>query len=110
MTKSPLFSGRRRACQPVGMVRVEPATLPWMEALAQGDDAFTAQFGIAVIAGWAPFPEVVPFALHAARAGAPAAWGVHLIFEADGALVGNCGWKGPPTDGAVELGYAHRQA
>ena len=75
------------------MVHIEPATLPWMEALDQGDEAFTEQFGILVVPGWAAFPEVIPFALQAARAGEPAAWGVHLTFDADGALAGNGGWK-----------------
>ena len=88
------------------MVRVEQATLPWIEALAEGDDVFTARFGVAVVPGWAPFPEVIPFALEAARDRSSGVWGVHLFFDSDGALVGNGGWKGPPTDGVVELGYA----
>ena len=77
-----------------------------MEALTEGDDVFTARFGVAVVPGWAPFPEVIPFALEAARTGTSGAWGVHLFFDSDGALVGNGGWKGPPIDGVVELGYA----
>ena len=32
--------------------------------------------------------------------------GTHLFFGDDGALIGNGGWKGPPLDGAAELGYA----
>ncbi|MGH9243932.1 MAG: GNAT family N-acetyltransferase [Acidimicrobiales bacterium] len=88
------------------MIRVEPATLPWLEALAEGDDVFTARFDVPVVAGWAGFPETIPFALEAARAGAPAAWGAHLVFDADGALVGTGGWKGAPVDGVAELGYA----
>ena len=88
------------------VIRVEPATLPWLEALAEGDDVFTARFGAPVVEGWAPVPEAISFALRDARAGAPAAWGVHLLFDDDGALVGNGGWKGTPADGAAELGYA----
>ncbi|MGH3579118.1 MAG: GNAT family N-acetyltransferase [Mycobacterium sp.] len=45
-------------------------------------------------------------ALAAARAGAPEEWGSHLFFDDDGALCGVGGWKGPPSDGVVELGYA----
>lgn len=32
--------------------------------------------------------------------------GARTFFDDDGALVGFGGFKGPPTDGAVELGYA----
>jgi [ribosomal protein S5]-alanine N-acetyltransferase len=52
------------------------------------------------------FPEALPRALQAARAGAPVEWGFHLLFDDDGSLVGNGGWKGAPVDGVAELGYA----
>lgn len=81
-------------------------TVPWMEALVEGDDVFTARFGIPVVAGWAGFPEALPHALEGARAGGSPAWGSHLFFDDDGALVGFGGWKGEPVDGAAELGYA----
>ncbi len=42
----------------------------------------------------------------AAHEGGPGHWGPHLFFGEDGALIGNGGWKGPPVDGAAELGYA----
>jgi hypothetical protein len=42
-------------CHPATVTRVEPATEPWLAALAQSDDVFTARFGIAVVAGWAGF-------------------------------------------------------
>ncbi len=90
----------------VRMVRVEPATLEWMEALAEGDDVFTARFGIAVVSGWARFPESIPQVVEAVRGGDPGPWGTHLFFDGDGSLVGFGGWKGPPQDGAAELGYA----
>ena len=88
------------------VIRVEPLTLPWIEALAEGDDIFTARFGPAVVEGWVGFPETIPLALEAARANPPNDWGSHLFFDDDGALVGFGGWKGPPTDGVAELGYA----
>jgi ribosomal-protein-alanine N-acetyltransferase len=88
-------------------VRLEPASLAWLEALAEGDDVFTNRFGIPVVPGWVVFPESIPFALGMARNGQPAAWGFHLILDdADGALVGNGGWTGEPVDGAAEFGYA----
>ncbi len=85
---------------------MEPATLPWLEALAAGDEEFARRFAIPVVPGWAPFPEAIPLALEAARQGAPPAWGTHLFFDDDGALVGFGGWKGVPVDGVAELGYA----
>ncbi|HEV2123630.1 MAG TPA: GNAT family protein [Chloroflexota bacterium] len=40
------------------------------------------------------------------HASTPGEWGLHLVFDEDGALVGNAGWKGEPVGGAAELGYA----
>ncbi|HEV2069567.1 MAG TPA: GNAT family N-acetyltransferase [Acidimicrobiales bacterium] len=88
------------------MIWVEPATLPWMEALAEDDDAFASRFGIPVVRGWAGFPEAVPAAAATLRADPEPAWGPYLFFDGDGALVGFGGWKGPPHDGRVELRYA----
>jgi RimJ/RimL family protein N-acetyltransferase len=89
------------------MVRVEPATVAWMEALVEGDDVFASRFGIPVVEGWAGFPEAVPHTLGAVREQPDQTWGTHLFFaEGDGALVGFGGWKGAPVDGAAELGYA----
>ncbi len=88
------------------MVRVEPAALSWFEALAEGDDVFTSRFGIPVVTGWAVFPEAIPHVLEELRRGRGDGWGTHLFFDDDEALVGFGGWKGPPVDGVVELGYA----
>ena len=52
-------------------VKVVPARLDWLEALAEGDDVFTARFGIAVEADWAGFPEAIPFAVAGARERSP---------------------------------------
>ncbi len=88
------------------MVRTEPVTLPWIEALAEGDDVFESRFGVPVVEGWAGFPEVIPRVLEATRAFGAGPWGSHLFFDDDGALVGFGGWKGPPVGGVAELGYA----
>ena len=87
-------------------MRVEPLRLEWIEALIDGDAAFTERFGIAVIEGWAGFPEALPYALDAARRHDADPWGSHLFFDDDGALVGFGGFKGPPTEGEVEIGCA----
>lgn len=88
------------------VIRVEPATAEWLEALVAGDAVFTERFGIPVVDGWAGFPEAVPHALAAVRDRPDQTWGTHLFLADDGALVGFGGWKGPPVDGAAELGYA----
>ena len=53
----------------VGAVTVVPARLDWLEALAEGDEVFTARFGIAVEDDWICFPEALPDAV--AGAGRP---------------------------------------
>jgi [ribosomal protein S5]-alanine N-acetyltransferase len=85
-----------------GELRVVPASAEWIEALVAGDAVFAERFDTPVVPGWCVFPET----LELARLGQQE-WGVHLFFDlADGALVGNGGWKGPPVGGCAELGYA----
>jgi RimJ/RimL family protein N-acetyltransferase len=89
------------------MVRIEPDTRDWLEALVLGDDVFTERFGIEVEPEWtAEFVGIARWGLEQLDAGVPGAWGIHLFFAEDGALVGNGGWKGVPVDGVAELGYA----
>lgn len=84
-----------------------PATAAWLEALADGDDVFTRRFGIPVEPGWLVFPEALSYARDVETGASAPEWGFHLFFDgADGALVGNGGWKGEPVDGVAELGYA----
>lgn len=87
-------------------MRVEPLRVEWIEALIDGDAVFAERFGTDVIEGWAGFPEALPHALDAARRQDADPWGSHLFFDDDGALVGFGGFKGPPAEGAVEIGYA----
>ena len=42
----------------------------------------------------------------AARQRSEDPWGTHLFFDDDGVLVGIGGFKGPPADDVVEIGYA----
>lgn len=81
-------------------------TLRWAQALELGDAEFERDFGIRVVPGWAGFPETTSMLVRYARSGCPPTWGPQLVFDEDGALVGNGGWKGEPVDGAAELGYA----
>ncbi len=88
------------------MIRLEPIQLEWAEALDEGDAVFADRFGIPVEPGWSGFPEARSILLSVARAAGVPEWRAQLFFDDDGALVGNGGWKGPPEDGVVEIGYA----
>lgn len=88
------------------MVRVEPARPEWAIALAGSDAEFSARFGVPVEVGWLVFPEVRSALVAVGQCNDADAWGLYLIFDDDGALVGNGGWKGRPVDGVAELGYA----
>jgi ribosomal-protein-alanine N-acetyltransferase len=88
------------------VVNVVPARLEWLHALAEGDEVFSARFGISVVTGWVGFPEALPVAIGKARRRPEDPWGTHLFFDDDGALVGFGGFKGAPAHGEVELGYA----
>lgn len=79
--------------------------LEWIEALSVGDEVFGERFGFGVAEGWIGFPEAMTFALDAARADDADEWGSYLVFD-DDVLVGFGGFKGPPDDDTVEIGYA----
>lgn len=76
-------------------VRVVPVAPGWAEALVAGDETFVERFGVQVIEGWAGFPDAVARLAGTTSGPAPAEWGSHLVFDADGALVGLAGWKAP---------------
>ena len=68
-----------------------------LDAAVEGDEALAAVLSCPVVAGWSTFTE----RLRAAPAGA---WGTRF-FVSGGELVGWGGFKGPPREGAVEIGY-----
>jgi [ribosomal protein S5]-alanine N-acetyltransferase len=88
-------------------MHVVRAELPIMDAALRGDDALAAALDCEVVPGWATFAE----ALEPTRdglVGEPdgAAWGPRLFVADDPPrLVGWGGFKGPPRNGTVELGY-----
>jgi ribosomal-protein-alanine N-acetyltransferase len=87
--------------------RIEPVTLEHVEALIAGDDVFATRFGITVAPGYLDFPEALPRTRDELANGMPSEWYSHLIINADtNTLVGFGGYKGPPTEGEVEIGYS----
>ena len=89
------------------MIRLVRADLALMDAALAGDGALAKALGVEVVHGWATFTD----ALRRTRdslAGQPegARWGTRLfVTEHPPELVGWGGFKGPPKDGVVELGY-----
>jgi RimJ/RimL family protein N-acetyltransferase len=92
---------------------VEPLTRDRAEALLEGSDAFTRRFGYRVADGYLEFPEALPVTVQGLRDGADPDWSSYLIIDpTTTTVIGLGGFKGPPTDGSVEIGYslapAHR--
>ena len=87
--------------------RIEPVTLEQAEALLIGNDEFEARFGMPVATGYLDFPEALEPTRQALEAEIPPEWWSHLIIDDDtNTVVGFGGYKGPPTEGEVEIGYS----
>lgn len=83
-----------------------PATADHLRALIAGDDAFTERFGLRVAPGYLEYDGVLERMLRDLDAGADPVWSTQLfVHVADSALLGLGGFKGPPADGTVEIGY-----
>ena len=89
------------------MIRLVRAELHLMEAALAGDDALARALGHDVVAGWATFTEALQPTRDTLAANPDAsAWGARFFVAGDPPeLVGWGGFKGPPKDGVVELGY-----
>jgi RimJ/RimL family protein N-acetyltransferase len=89
------------------VIRLVPATPDLLRAALAGDDALAAALGCDVVPGWATFRRALE-PKREALAGGPEAerWGPRLFLAGDPPeLVGWGGFKGPPREGVVELGY-----
>ncbi len=78
-----------------------------MDAAIAGDAQLAAALGHPVTPGWLSFPEALAPTREALAADpARAEWGVRFFLAGEPpALVGWGGFKGPPANGVVELGY-----
>lgn len=88
----------------IELVRAE---LPLLDAAIEGDEALARMLGHPVAPGWATFTEALP-QVRGQVAGWPdgARWGPRLFLAGEPPeLVGWGGFKGPPREGVVELGY-----
>ncbi len=89
------------------MVRLVAADVHLIDAAVAGDEALAEALGHPVVPGWCGFAEALPPTRDALAADpSRAAWGARLFLAGDPLeLVGWGGFKGPPTDGVVEIGY-----
>ena len=89
-------------------VSVVVADLALLDAALAGPAALERALGCAVAVGWEVFPSSVRRTREqVARDPEGARWGSRLfVVDEPRTLVGWGGFKGPPRDGAIELGYA----
>lgn len=89
-------------------IKLIDATFETLAAARRGDGALAAMLGMEIAKGWLEFPEALDM-MCADYESAPAAraWGtLFFVTERPRRLVGWGGYKGPPREGAVEIGYA----
>ena len=68
---------------------------------------FADTSGLTLAVGYLAFPEALDRIVAALEAGEPPEWSSHLIVDpAASTVVGLGGFKGPPRDGVVEVGYS----
>jgi ribosomal-protein-alanine N-acetyltransferase len=72
-----------------------------------GPDALASVLGVSIPAGWPEYPQAIGFTLQALQEhpGQAGWWMYYFLNPDDGVLVGSGGYKGPPRDGTVEIGY-----
>jgi RimJ/RimL family protein N-acetyltransferase len=94
------------------VIRLVRAELHLMEAALAGDDRLARALGHDVVAGWATFTEALQLTRDALAANpGGSAWGVRFFVARDPPeLVGWGGFKGPPKDGVVEVGFEIAEA
>lgn len=89
-------------------VRLVTPDLALLDAAIADPQALGGVLGCAVAEGWDVFPEALRPTRDAVAADPESTrWGPRLfVLEEPRMLVGWGGFKGPPRDGAVEIGYA----
>ena len=89
-------------------IRVVTPDLELLDAALRGRAALQSALGCEVAEGWDVFPEALRSTREAVAADPDRTrWGTRLfLLDRPRTLVGWGGFKGPPIDGLVELGYA----
>ena len=79
-----------------------------LDAILQGDEAIANHLDIGIATGWSAMANAIfPFVLEQLVANpVHQHWFMYLaIHPADNMLIGNGGFKGPPANNVVEIGY-----
>src|SRR5687768_16584537 len=100
-------SSQGGGCEADFVIRLVRADLRTIDAALAGDESLAGALGHDVVPGWATFTGALR-ATRGALAADPGAteWGTRLFVAGDPPeLVGWGGFKGPPRDGVVEVGY-----
>ena len=94
------------------MIRLVRPDLHLLDAALDGDDSLATALGHDVVRGWVTFTEALQSTRDSlAAAPTASAWGTRFFVTGDPPeLVGWGGFKGPPEDGVVELGYEIAEA
>jgi [ribosomal protein S5]-alanine N-acetyltransferase len=85
-----------------------PCTIPHLEKLLEGNEAFEVAYDLRVIEGYIEFDGVLEYTLDILKAGKVSSeWASYFfIHRDDKALIGLGGYKGQPDEnGSVEIGY-----
>lgn len=93
----------------IRLVRADPGLL---DAALAGDDALARALGVQVVPGWVSFTAALEHTRDAVAAEPSSTeWGTRFfVTDEPLELVGWGGFKGPPQDGIVELGYEIAEA
>jgi [ribosomal protein S5]-alanine N-acetyltransferase len=89
------------------VIRLVRADVDLLDAAIEGDPTLARALGHDVVVGWATFTEALrPTRDALAEGPRDPLWGPHLFVAGEPPeLVGWGGFKGPPREGIVELGY-----
>ncbi|MFT3707596.1 MAG: GNAT family N-acetyltransferase [Archangium sp.] len=91
---------------PDARLRLIPVTPAHAAAFALGRDHLSRLLGATLLDGWPEFPEALTMERDVPQTPSGAThWRGYFFVTLDGQLAGNGGFKGPPNEGVVELGY-----
>lgn len=101
---------QRRLAKVIAMLpalEIVDATLPLLDAAMADHATLAAKLNAAIAPGWEGFPEAMPMLREARAVDPQCPWRSKLfVLASPRTLVGLGGFKGPPVDGVVEIGYA----
>jgi RimJ/RimL family protein N-acetyltransferase len=89
-------------------IRLIACTAPIFRSILEGDAKIAEDLNVNVIPNWSEFgPPAFEYGLRAViEKPSDAKWWTYLpVHIESNTLIGSCGYKGPPKNGMVEIGY-----